>query len=186
MIKNYCINSAKWTYCSYSSPKPWSIKRQEEWNDHCFFFRHNSSNISITVSQLSQPSCVNGGGKTLPNVIFFFNFAFSLCYKIGPDFLGQFMIIIENCISLRPHQYWLHGLILFYIWLFKIWSTSMRILFPHVFICTFPIPKGLSWSGWLGWLSDGPHFSPCTSLSKLSIFPYRRLPHRSCLVRRNW
>ena len=113
MIKNYCINSAKWTYCSYSSPKPWSIKRQEEWNDHCFFFRHNSSNISITVSQLSQPSCVNGGGKTLQNVIFFFNFAFSLCYKIGPDFLGQFMIIIENCISLRPHQYWLHGLILF-------------------------------------------------------------------------
>ena len=70
-----------------------------------FFFRHNSSNISITVSQLSQPSCVNGGGKTLQDVIFFLNFAFSLCYKVGPDFLGQFIIIIENCISLRPHQY---------------------------------------------------------------------------------
>lgn len=95
MIKNYCINSAKWTYCSYSSPKPWSIKRQEEWNDHCiFFFRHNSSNISITVSQLSQPSCVNRGEKNLFKiVIFFFNFAFRLSCKFGPDFLRQFILI---------------------------------------------------------------------------------------------
>lgn len=42
-----------------------------------FFFKHNSSNISITVSQLRQPSCVNewrgageGGGEDLQNVIF--------------------------------------------------------------------------------------------------------------------
>lgn len=44
---------------------------------------------------------MGGGGEArgnLQNVTFFFNFAFSLSYKTGLDFLGQFIIIIENCI----------------------------------------------------------------------------------------
>lgn len=55
MIKNYSINSAKWTYCSYSSPKPWSIKRQEEWNDHCVF---SGTTALIFPSQFHSLACM--------------------------------------------------------------------------------------------------------------------------------